>query len=605
MGKAFSYREVFKIFKEVLKDKFIRNDVAILKKSGLKTFIWIIVAEVVITFQPYPFKWFFDGLVNHWDKNLMYLICALIFIIHFLGTRIHRKMDVCRNAFVWKMWATLWSYSHWREQKLSADWHVKHSTGEKESLVGKNIGEVERLVDESFFRTLPMTFRILFAAIMVWFLGIHFGTVAAITIVWIVFLLAKTEKVMEPFRRETRQQIKKIEQDGSELTKNWRTLKQFGIEDNECLEHKKLLDDFCVKEKPRFEIFLKCYSRQEDVISVSKALVFGSILYFLEPNLSVGSIVLATAWMERIYSNLYRYYNFQRALNEGKEALRELCEIFSIIPSVRQPEIPKLPKEGIQGRVEFRNVNFQFPEKSECTLKDINLTIEPFQCIALVGRSGAGKTTFSSLLIREFDPTSGDVLVDGVNLKEIDYDRYRKEAIAVVSQKIDLFDGTVTENIRKANQSATFDEVMEASKKAYAHEFIEKLDHGYESMIGEDGIQLSGGQRQRLAIARALVRKPKILILDEATSSLDGESQAEVQKAIQDLIKNREATIFIIAHRLSTIKHADLIVVLEEGGVGEVGTHYELMKKDGLYRKFVDREIRDFLDEYAEFMRPA
>lgn len=585
-----SYKEMFMVFRQILGDPLFREKALYLKRIAKKTFFWIFITEIILVFEPYPVKWFFDGIYQQKSPLLVISVCLLIGVIYFLGTRVYAVMDRWRNHFFWRSWADLWGYSHYRELKLGIDWHVEHSTGEKESLITKNISKLQRFVDEVLFNAFPISLRIVFTSIGVWILGIHFGAVALVVMASFLLAMYKTEKVSEPFRKEFRKQMRALERDGTELTNNWRTLKQFGIEDDECMEHWEMLDAFCEAEKPRFNAFRKFHNYQEDTVSFSRALMYGLIFYTFDPQQSIGSIILATAWMEKIFSNYYRFSDLQRILNEAKEATCELCEIFEIVPNVRQQENPLWPKEGLRGGIEFSGVSFCFPNQDFETLKNINVSIMPFSCIALIGRTGSGKTTLTSLLAREYDPTKGAILINGVDLRKLDYNRYRKE-IALVSQKIELFDGTVAQNIRKSNHSVGFEEIELASKRAHAHEFIVKLQKGYDTLIGEDGIQLSGGQRQRLAIARALVRNPKILILDEATSSLDSESQLEVQKAIDELIKSRLATIFIIAHRLSTVRQADLVIVLKDGQIAEIGKPRDLQKNGGLYRRFLEKEL--------------
>lgn len=587
IGEGMTYKQILETIRRTIRDPALENKIFNLKKLGRGFVIWTLIAESVMVLEPYPVKWFFDGFNQKWPLEIMIGICVLIFAAYFFGTRIHYKMDKPRNEFFWLAWATTWNYCQYRQQKLGTDWHIQHSTGEKESIVAKNVSKVENLVDELLFNTAPVSLRIIFTAIGVWWLGLHFGTIALVAITTFAISLIKTEKVMEPLRKQFREQMKKIERQASELVKNWRVLKQLGIEEDLYKENDGMLIEFCEKEKPRFEIFRKNYNRKEDIITLFRALMYGTIFKFSDPQ-QWGSIILATAWMERVFSNLYRFYNLERHLNEGKEAAREICAMLDLVPSVRQPENPKWPKK-FEGKVELQNVGMQYDNSNAKVLKNINFTAKPSQCVALAGKTGSGKTSLASLLIREYDPTEGRILIDGVDLRELDLDRYRKE-VAIVSQKIELFDGTIAENIRKAKPDATYEEVFEALKKSDAWEFVSKTEKGAETLIGEDGIQLSGGQRQRLAIARALVRNPKILILDEATSSLDAESQAEVQKTINNLMEKRLATIFIIAHRLSTIQQADQIVVLENGKVAETGTHRELAGNDGLFKKFLEIE---------------
>jgi ATP-binding cassette, subfamily B, bacterial len=234
----------------------------------------------------------------------------------------------------------------------------------------------------------------------------------------------------------------------------------------------------------------------------------------------------------------------------------------------------------IAGAVEFRNVGFKYPAAEDWVLRDINLRVRPGMTVALVGPSGAGKTTLCNLVARFYDATEGAVLIDGRDLRTLDADSYRR-CLGIVEQDVFLFDGSVRENIGYARRGASAADVRHAAEAANAHAFISRLDDGYDTLIGERGVRLSGGQKQRIAIARALLADPRILVLDEATSNLDSESEALIQTSLAGLMKGR--TCFVIAHRLSTIRHADLIVVMENGRVVETGTHEELSSREGRY----------------------
>ena len=233
----------------------------------------------------------------------------------------------------------------------------------------------------------------------------------------------------------------------------------------------------------------------------------------------------------------------------------------------------------LRGQIEFRNVTFAYPDGTEA-LSNVSFTIEPGTSLALVGPSGAGKSTIADLLLRFYDPTSGQILLDGVDLKDLNISWLRKQ-IGVVPQQTFLFAGSVSENIRLGKEDATDAEIREASLTAHADEFVVQMDHGYDSPLGESGIRLSGGQRQRIAIARALVRKPTILLLDEATSALDATSEKAVTEALDVVMKER--TTLFIAHRLTTAARADRILVIRRGQTVEIGSHAELMERDGSY----------------------
>jgi len=238
----------------------------------------------------------------------------------------------------------------------------------------------------------------------------------------------------------------------------------------------------------------------------------------------------------------------------------------------------------VEGRVEVRGLGFTYPGTEKPVLRDVEFVAHPGQLIAFVGASGAGKTTLCNLIARFQDPTEGAISLDGTDLRDLKLNAYRS-LLGIVEQDVFLFDGTISENIAFGRRDATFEEIKDAANAANALEFIEATPQGFESLIGERGVRLSGGQRQRLAIARALLADPRILILDEATSNLDTASERLIQQSINRLLTGR--TTFAIAHRLSTIRHADLIVILEGGTIIASGNHEELLEKSDHYRDMV------------------
>jgi len=306
-------------------------------------------------------------------------------------------------------------------------------------------------------------------------------------------------------------------------------------------------------------------------------LTMGSLTMFVIFSMFVGGTFAGFADM---FSQLQKTLGATQSVREILRARGELVEL-------TQAAIE--PQYTLKGNVIFKQVAFSYPSRSDVSvLKDITLTANNGEQIALVGPSGAGKSTIASLLLKFYEPTSGSILFDDKNATEFPLTQLRKQ-MAFVPQDVILFGGTIAENIAYGKLNASAEEIADAARKANAHEFISKFPEGYETIVGERGIKLSGGQRQRIAIARAILKNPAILILDEATSSLDSESEQLVQEALDNLMKDR--TSFVIAHRLSTIRNAHKIVVIDKGTVAEQGSHEQLMANNGLYRKLNDMQF--------------
>jgi subfamily B ATP-binding cassette protein MsbA len=281
---------------------------------------------------------------------------------------------------------------------------------------------------------------------------------------------------------------------------------------------------------------------------------------------------------------------FSKMNNTVQDAMASAERVFSILdtPQDIKDHENAIELTGLKKKLEFKKVNFQYDEKDGLVLKDINLDIVKGEMVALVGMSGAGKSTLANLIPRFYDATSGTILIDGTDTRKYTVKSLRKN-VGIVTQESILFNDSVRYNIAYGRADCSEDEIVQAAKDAYAHDFITQLPQGYDSTIGERGCRLSGGQRQRVAIARALLKNPDILILDEATSDLDTESEYYVQKALENLMKTR--TTLVIAHRLSTVINADKILVFDDGRLVDSGHHEELIKRDGIYKVLFERQF--------------
>ncbi len=284
---------------------------------------------------------------------------------------------------------------------------------------------------------------------------------------------------------------------------------------------------------------------------------------------------------------IQRMVNFSRLYQEGITGFNRFMEILEVEPDILDsPDAIELTH--VEGRVEFRNVSFKYREDQDYVLKNIWLDIRAGEYVALVGSSGVGKTTLCSLIPRFYEVNEGEILLDGMNIRDIRL-RSLRSHIGIVQQDVYLFAGTIADNIRYGKLDATMDEIIEAAKKANAHDFIMRLPQGYDTDIGQRGVKLSGGQKQRLSIARVFLKNPPVIIFDEATSALDNESEKAIQDSLETLADNR--TMLVIAHRLSTVRKAQRIVVLTDNGIEEQGTHEALIALGGMYASLYNMQL--------------
>ena len=369
-----------------------------------------------------------------------------------------------------------------------------------------------------------------------------------------------------------------------------RIVKAFGREGAEAERFKERNQTFLSTTLKSNQVWSLGHSHMEiiGVVGVATIIWYGGYLVIHEA-MTPGAFFSFMAAMFMAYTPIKKLSGANNLIQQALAAAERVFDVLDL-ETEQSRNHGTVPLAGINRAIEFQGVSLRYENQMVPALADVDLTIKPGEVVALVGSSGSGKTTLASLLPRFYEPTVGGIYIDGIPLTSYELQSLRAH-IGIVSQEIVLFDDTVRSNIAFGRTGAGQADIEQAAKSAYAHDFILRLPEGYDTVIGERGLKLSGGERQRLAIARAILRDPPLLILDEATSALDTESERIVQLALTNLMKNR--TTLVIAHRLSTIQNADRIIVLDRGAIVEMGSHDELLRQGGVYRRLHAMQFQD------------
>ena len=374
-----------------------------------------------------------------------------------------------------------------------------------------------------------------------------------------------------------------------EIFKNHKLIKIFQKETYETARADKALTAHMSRAKKLNEI----YARSSPVMEVLTGLMIAILIFYsgnliIKDELGINNFFSFLAAMMLAYQPVRSLATLNITINQGLAGAKRILPVIDLKEKII--DNPKSEKIEIdKGNIEFKNVNFKYGDENKPVLKNMNLIIAGGKMTSLVGHSGAGKTTILNLIPRFYDPESGDIKIDNQSIYTKKLSSLRNE-ISLVSQETTLFDDTVLNNIKYANLDASEDEIREAAKLSYSHEFIESLQNKYDTLIGENGVRLSGGEKQRISIARAILKKSKIILLDEATSSLDSETEEKIQEAINYLTKDR--TTLVIAHRLSTVLNSNKIYVIDRGEVIGEGRHEELIKNSDVYKNFYEKQIQ-------------
>ena len=466
-------------------------------------------------------------------------------------------------------------------QRLSFSYFDSHPIGD---LMSRLTNDSLSLAE--FFHHVPEdvlvnSIKFVGASLILW--HIHWQMTLVI-LCFLPFMLAYTlyfNKKMAAALEQGREDMGEINAQAEDTLSAIRMVQSFGNEAVEAQKFHVRNEKFLESRKRGYQGEALCYGGMDafsSLIPIAVVVVGG--LSILQGSLALSELVVFLLYVSYFTQPIQSLVNTSRLIQEGRTGFARYMEILETQPEVADlPGAQDLPP--VKGDIQFSHVTFRYGE-GDAVFRDLNLTIRAGEYVALVGASGVGKTTLCSLIPRFYDVEAGEITVDGVPIRQATL-RSLRGSVGLVQQDVALFTGSVTENIAYGRPGATFQQVREAARKAGAEEFIQKLPQGYDTDIGPRGVKLSGGQRQRLSIARAFLKDPPILILDEATSALDSQSELVVQRSLEDLARHR--TTLVIAHRLSTIQGAQRIVVLDENGVCEEGTHQSLMAQGGVYAK--------------------
>lgn len=472
-------------------------------------------------------------------------------------------------------------------QSLDMAFYDRNRTGDLMSRVTSDVGMLQQLVSAGMMQIATDLFT--FTAIALYMLYVDWQ-LTLLMLATFPLMLFTTRKFSKRFRssfKTVQQSVAEVSNHLQDTLSGIRVIKSFANEDYES-------ERFAERSETNMKANLRTVRLRaiyEPIIDILNYLGMVAVLVFgawqvMRGHLTVGAIVAFLAYLRLLQNPIRHFSRILNTIQQSAAAYERIMEVLETKPEVTEKEDAiRLPPIG--GHIVFKDVGFSY-RSDVPVLRDFNLELMPGKVTALVGPSGAGKSTVAHLIARFYDPQQGTITVDGFPLKDISAKSLR-EQMGVVSQEIVLFNGTVRDNIMYGKPGATDEEIIAAAKAANAHTFISSFPKGYDSEIGERGVKLSGGQKQRLSIARAILKNPRLIVLDEATASLDTESEHLIQEALARLLAGR--TCLVIAHRLSTIQSADRIVVLDQGSIVESGTHEELLRLNGKYRRLYDMQF--------------
>ena len=568
-----------------------------LKKYVKKYYILIIlnillalVSSAVSAAPVTLIKRLFDrGIQGKDEKDILYAAGGMI-LLSVLGAFLVYWTTILSGKISSSIYKNIVDDLYVKIQSLDMEYFSTTKVGELMTKVLNDPANVNTFILE-FFEFLKYVFTaisyLVIAIRIDWKLTLGMFIVAPI----LMTTVKKYSKKLKKSGKERQEATGTLNSKLQETLSGIRVIRAFATEKQEIRNFKKISLELkkVVMKTVGYNAKSNSVSEALNYVMMAILLLFGGYRILRGRVFTTGDFLTIMSAIGSMYTPVRRSANIYNSLSTNIPSIGRIFEILDVVPEIADaPDCVNF--EEFKSDITFENVDFSYKDSDEKVLKNINLVAKKGETVALVGNSGGGKSTLVNLIPRFFDVTGGKITIDGIDVKNYKIKSLRKK-IGIVPQETFLFGGTILENIKYANQNASVEEVVEAAKMANAHEFIEKLEQGYETEIGERGIKLSGGQKQRISIARAILENPQILILDEATSALDNESEQLVQDALEKLMKGK--TTFVIAHRLSTIINSDKIIVIQQGEIRETGTHEELLDKDGIYKSLYNKSFKN------------
>lgn len=491
------------------------------------------------------------------------------YFIAFYGHMMGAKMEANMRSDI---------FSHY--QKLTFAFYDNQKVGALLSRITSDLFDITELLHHGPEDIVISIIKLLGSFIILLNINVKLTIVAFIFVpVMVIFAGYYNRKMKVAFKRN-RARIADINSQIEDSLSGIRVVKSFANEHIEMKKFEKGNDNFVAAKKISYRYMAGYHSSLTALTTlVTVTVLIVGARGLAEQTILVADLVTFLLYINNFIEPVKKLINFTEMFQNGYSGFDRFLEMMAIAPDIKDEE-NAVSVDRLEGKIEFHDVSFHYSDSNENVLNHVNLDVEAGEYMALVGPSGVGKTTLCSLIPRFYEVSEGSIQIDGMDIRHIKLEDLRNN-IGIVQQDVYLFAGTIMENIRYGNPSATDEDVIRAARRANAHEFIMSFPDGYDTDIGQRGAKLSGGQKQRLSIARVFLKNPPILIFDEATSALDNESEKVVQQSLEELAKNR--TTFVIAHRLTTIRNARRILVLTENGIEEQGTHEELLAKKGVY----------------------